>query len=1068
MQGGDPGPIHSLEKKRKSVEGSSSSANTPAKGKKARTRKSKSPSDTEVARKAESQWPEYFKEALNTVLAFCSSRKQVATSFNSLRSSIEGLLKRLVSFLVQVVHNPLELEKVAEIKALLPELVIFAYIPANHLKFNGPSQQPEPHKDLFVDYAGTRPTQYDENEHVLVLEMDDRMVRKSRLPSNSQVFPDTRPVFYTFVPEPLDPASVKQLVEKRNAIFSKAVDELIEAFSDVEDPVALLVASAREHVPFDTSVGCTAESSRLPDPENRQPIHQIIEGLYEQTWYLSQIKYRRTFDAKAGSFGTPELPLSDSIAVALRDARKITTLYTHQTNAIAALSRGKDVIVSTSTASGKSVIYQVPLLRMLEQDKETKALFIYPTKALAQDQQAALVQLLACCPGLESTFVSTYDGDTPQEARPTIRDTASVLFTNIDTIHASILPHEERWRRFLKSLKLVAVDELHYYHDMLGSHVALVMRRLRRICAAVGNRRIRFVSCSATISRPKEHMKAIFGLEDVEAITQDGAPSGKKEFLLWRHPNSSKASPISEATRLMSYLMKKGVRVILFCKTRKICELAMKALRTTLSMEKRYDVLNKVMPYRGGYQPAERRKIEQEAFSGRLLGLVATNALELGVDIGVLDAVIVCEFPMSLASFRQQVGRAGRRARDSLAIYVSEQSGIDDHYADYPDDLFDKPTPDLVLNLENPLVIEAHLQCAAFEMPLSGDDAHWFGPLTTTLCKTKLVRDKEGWFHTHPKHLPYPAGSVSIRGVDEEKYTVIDVSNTDFGVKGCILEETEISRALFELYEGGIFLHQGKTFIVKEINHDSKQAKLVRTDVDWITTPRDVDPTQVWRIREIKASPRRALYGRIDVRTIVYGALRDQKVIETVEVDMPPYENTTTGMWIDVSKDALHFLDAEAIARAEGVHSASHAFLNQFPMAADLRTECKSVEKEIKVKESPRKRPARLIFYDAIGRSTGGVATKAFDHSSDFLFRALEAVSSCDCSEGCENCIISSFCKHNEVKSKRGALVVLRDIQGIPLGEPEPSQCMDLSPLTVIEAQGVGVAEGVVVEKYDA
>ncbi|KAH9048489.1 P-loop containing nucleoside triphosphate hydrolase protein [Lactarius hengduanensis] len=986
----------------------------------------------------DSKWPDYFKEALNTVLAFCTSRKQFATSFDSLRASVEGLLKRLLA-------------RVAEIKVLVPELLTFAYTPANHLKFNSSTQQRTSQEDVYSDYANNaRPTSYDESDHVLVLEMDDSMVRKKKLLTDSQV-----------VLQPLDPASIKQLIEKRNAQFFGAIDELLQACPDAEDPVTLLVALARDHIPITTtSTGDEVEPQNIPDPENRRSIDGIVEEIYEQKWYQDQIKYRRTFDAKPGSIGTVDPPLSESIRTALLDARKISTLYTHQATAIAALSQGKNVIVSTSTASGKSVIYQVPLLRILEQDEGAKALFIYPTKALAQDQKAALEQLLACCPGLEHIPISTYDGDTPQDARPTIRDTASVLFTNIDTIHASILPHEERWRRFLKNLKLVAVDELHYYHDMLGSHVALVMRRLRRICAAVGNRHIRFVSCSATISRPKEHMKTIFGLEDVEAITQDEAPSGRKEFLLWRYPDVSKASPISEATRVMSYLMKRGIRVILFCKTRKSCELAMKSLRTTLSMEQRYDILDKVKPYRGGYQPSERRQIEQEAFSGRLLGLVATNALELGVDIGVLDAVIVCGFPVSVASFRQQIGRAGRRARDSLAIYVAEQSGTDSHYVAYPDDLFDKPTSDLVVNLESPVIIEAHLQCAALEMPLSSDDARWFGPLTKTICENNLVRDQEGWFHTHPKHLPHPAGALSIRGAEEDKYAVIDVSSSGFGVKGRILEETEVSRALFELYEGAIFLHQGKTFLVKEINHDSKQAKLVRTDVGWITTPRDIDPIQTWRIREVKASPRRALYG---------SASSDQRIIESVEVDMPPYENITTGMWLDVSKEALHFLDIEAISRAEAIHSASHAFLNQFPMAGDLRTECKPLEKEMKATESARKRPARLIFYDPVGRSIGGVAAKAFDHASDFLIHALEAVTTCDCLEGCENCILSGLCrKGNEVMSKRGALVILKDILGILLGEPEPIEDVDLRPLTVIEAPSIGIAEGVVVEKYDA
>ncbi|KAI0273825.1 DEAD/H helicase [Gloeopeniophorella convolvens] len=1061
---GIAGPSDLSSRKRKGVE-----VSTVVDSSKVTKRARKGKNSPTAAREAnalpEPLWPDYFKElfkifkALNTVLAFCTSRNQFATSFQSLCASIEGLL-----------HRPLELEKVAEIKALLPDIMTFAYTPANHLKLNVSTQNLDPKQDVYSDYVETlRSRSSDNGDHVLTLEMDDSMVRKKRNPNDNS----------PFVPESLDPVSVKKLIEKRNALFIAAVDDLLEAFSDAEDPAALLKVAARDHIPLNASTNREGDPSQIPNPEKRPSIDHIVNEIYDQQWYTEQIMHRRTFEAKEGTLGTLDPPLSDAIQAALRDARSITSLYTHQADAITALSDGKDVIVSTSTASGKSVIYQVPLLRFLEQDGNAKAIFIYPTKALAQDQKAALEQLIACCPTLEHIFVSTYDGDTSQEARPMIRDTASVLFTNIDTIHASILPNEERWRRFFKNLRLVAVDELHYYHGMLGSHVALVMRRLRRICAAVGNRRVRFVSCSATISRPREHMMSIFGLEDVEAITEDGAPSGKKEFLLWTY--SDQSSPTAEAARLMSHLMKKGVRVILFCKTRKSCELAMKAVRTTLSMQRRYDILEKVMPYRGGYQPSERRQIEREAFSGRLLGLVATNALELGVDIGVLDAVIVCGFPVTLASFRQQIGRAGRRARDALAVYIVDSSGPDSHYTQYPDDLFDKPTADLVVNLDIPLVIEAHLQCAAYEMPLSQDDERWFGPLTKSLCESKLVRDEEGWYHTHPKNLPHPARALSIRGADEDKYTVVDISNTDTGVKGRILEETEISRALFELYEGAIFLHQGKTFLVKEINHDSKQAKLIRTDVGWITTPRDftdVDPIQTWRIREIKGSQRRALYGRVDVRTIVYGyhkvRLSDQRIIESVDVDMPPYENTTTGIWIDVSKKVLDFLDAEDIGRAAAVHSASHAFLKQFPMASDLRTECKAIEKENKAEESPRKRPARLIFYDVAGRSIGGVSAKAFDHVSDFLIRALEAVESCECSgDGCEGCILTGLCKEgNEVRSKRGALLVLRDVLGIPLGEPLPNPFgMDFRlerPLTVIEAPSVGVAENVRLEKYNA
>ncbi|KAI0055143.1 hypothetical protein BV25DRAFT_1816061, partial [Artomyces pyxidatus] len=632
-----------------------------------------------------------------------------------------------------------------------------------------------------------------------------------------------------------------------------------------------------------------------------------------------------------------------------------------------------------------------------------------------------------------------------------------------DTIHASILPHEERWRKYLKNLKLVAVDELHYYHNLFGSHVALVMRRLRRICAAVGNRRIRFVSCSATISSPKEHMKAIFGLD---ALTEDGAPSGRKDFLVWEP-----ATPhvLAETIELMIFLMKRGVRVILFCKASRSSLLrAMKTIRTKLSSEGRYDILERVMPYRGGYNQDERRKIEYEAFSGKLLGLIATNALELGVDIGVLDAVLVLGFPISVASLRQQIGRAGRRARDALAILIADNP-LEMNFLQNADDLFDKPTSQLIVDLQSRVVLEGHLQCAAQEMPLSVEDDKWFGPLMKEICDAKLRKDKDGWYYTNPKYLPYPAKEVSIRGVEEDKYHVIDLTKArDPGGSPRILEEIEVSRALFELYEGAIFIHQGLTFLVKEISHDAKQAKVIRTDVNWITTPSsNVDSVQTFRIREIQGSPQRAYYGRVDVTTMVFGA--NEKILDVVDVEMPPYERVTTGMWFDVSPAAMRVMERTRINPAEAIHSAEHAFLGRFAMAADLRTECKAPEKEYMAAESKRKRPARLIFYDVAPKGAGAAA-KAFDHASDILRRTLDIVNACPCLEGCFNC--AHACKeNNSVKSKFGAQLVLSDILGVPfLFEEEdiPPMAMRSSDglrVTVVDAPSVGVAQGVQVEK---
>ncbi|OCH95579.1 P-loop containing nucleoside triphosphate hydrolase protein [Obba rivulosa] len=1065
--------------------GSNEAANSESKPAK-KSRNAKSKGKTTMRPTTTTTWPEHFQyvSALNTVLAFCSSRKNFAVTFPVVRLSVEQLLK-----------EPLELARVAELKALLPDTVKFGYIPREELRIHGDSQDTSgrrkrsPDFEAFAGAGSSSSIVKDEDEHVLVLDFME----------NSRGKLSTNPGFAYALPPALTPAAMKKLVERRNNRFVEAVNELLEATRQGDDPVALLQAAARDHIPINPSGSASVSTMHteakgkqkaVPDPEDRPTIDAVLEELLEQEWYQEQLTSRRTFDAREGRTASLETPLSERIQQAIRDSRKITSLYIHQVAAIDALARERSVIVSTSTASGKSIIYQasstlqVPVLKFLEEDSQATAMFIYPTKALAQDQRIALEQLLYYCPGLEHTKVYNYDGDTPQELRAGIRESASVIFTNFDMLHTSILPHEDLWRRrFLKNLKLVAVDELHYYSNIFGSHVAQVLRRFRRVCAAVGNRRIRFVSCSATISKPGQHMKNMFGIDDVEEITEDGAPSGRKDFLVWNPPlkdpmdaTLGRQSSMSEATRLMRYLMTRGVRVILFCKA--ICELAMKTLRAELTAEGRLDILDRVMAYRGGYSQQDRRRIEKEAFTGNLLGIVATNALELGVDIGVLDAVIMLGFPMGgLASFRQQAGRAGRRARDALAVFIPDPFPIDQHFVKNPDELFDKATDDLILDLESNVIVEAHLQCAAHEMPLTLEDEKYFGPLTKEICETCLVKDSDGWYHVHPKFLPFPAKHIALRGAEEEKYSVVDITKLDkAGGTARILEEVELSRALFEIYEGAVFIHQGVTFLVKEVSHDSKMARVLRTDVNWITSPRDftnIDAAQTYRIRALRNSPHHAYYGRQRLQiTSCFAAHycdRNKAIIDAIDLETPPFERNSTGMWIDVPKQTLELMKRSGINPAEAIHAAEHAFLNRFALRADMKTECKIAEKEYKAGPSERKRPARLIFYEPSGK-TGGTAVKAFDHASDLLQGALDAVETCQCEEGCTACnsgIDSPTCRSdNLVASKTGALIVLKAILGRPIDvDLIPEYPPDVQTFeTVVEAPRVRAVEGVEIE----
>jgi len=585
-------------------------------------------------------------------------------------------------------------------------------------------------------------------------------------------------------------------------------------------------------------------------------------------------------------------------------------------------------------------------------------MYIFPTKALAQDQRRSLKELLRYMPGLEDLMVETFDGDTAKQDRNLIRDEARIIFTNPDMLHITILPQEESWRSFLQNLKYVVMDELHVYNGLFGSHVAFIMRRLRRICAAVGNRHVKFISCSATVANPEEHMRTIFGVEEVKLTDFDGSPSGRKEFLCWNtpfkdpgDPTSGRGDALAEAAKLFCQLVLRGVRVIAFCRVRKQCELLLNAVKHELTFLERPEVMARVMAYRGGYTPQDRRSIEKEMFEGKLVGIVGTNALELGIDIGSLDAVITAGFPYTIANLRQQSGRAGRRNKDSLSVLLGDCFPTDQYYMDNPDEIFTKPNCELQVDLQNPLVLEGHIQCAAFEMPIRADeDILYFGKQIPELAEERLVKDSLGYYHTADRFRPLPSKFVAIRDTEDEHFAVINITNG----RNEVLEELEASRAFFTLYEGGIFLHQGITYMVKEFSTEGMLAKVERVNVDWTTQQRDftdVDPIEVDLIRRLPSpSLSRAYYGAIRITQVVFGFFKVDKrrrILDAVEVDNPPIVIHSKGMWLDIPREALEILDSHRLNIAGAIHAAEHAVLSLMPnyvisMPGDVRTECKN------------------------------------------------------------------------------------------------------------------------------
>ncbi|KAF7560769.1 hypothetical protein G7046_g3370 [Stylonectria norvegica] len=1049
-------------------------------------------------------WPETFKSlekthrALNLIFTFCSTRRHLATTFDTIRASVEAHTKK-----------PLSIEEVASVVAIRPEGINFAYVDEIMLQLDikgaerddvfksGKSirSQAPAHDASVGGWAGMEGLSRNHNEdpvsggrEVLYFEfIDGDLKRQVQDKKTGEPTPPNRKLREEDLKMPVySQKQMTTLIEKRNQKFSNSVNVFLNKCEEEKlDPDETLKEMTKAFVPVpamqeEEPTGMAAETIPESIPKERKTIPEIVQELKDSPWYTGQVvpDGHRVFEPQEPVYGELNFLLSQNLVNALYNAKGIIQFFAHQSEALNGLHEGQNVVVATSTSSGKSLIYQLPVLHALEEDYNSRAMYIFPTKALAQDQKRSLKEMIGYMPGMEETMVETFDGDTPMNQRNTIRDEARIIFTNPDMLHVTILPQEERWRSFLKNLKYVVVDELHYYNGQMGSHVAFIMRRLRRICAAVGNRRVKFISCSATVANPREHFKTIFGIDNVRLIDFDGSPSGRKEFLCWNTPYKDPGDPASgrgnakfECARLFCALLLRGVRIIAFCRVRAQCETLVSAVKHELEALGRPECVNLVMGYRGGYTAQDRRRIESEMFEGKLLGIVATTALELGIDIGSLDCVMTWGFPYTISNLRQQSGRAGRRNKDSLSILVGDCFPTDQHYMQNPDELFTKPNCQLQVDLENMLVREGHIQCAAYEMPIRPrEDVQYFGKDLPKICAERLLKDETGYYHCHDRFRPMPAKYVAIRDTDDEHFAIVDITNG----RNVVLEELEASRATFTIYDGAIFLHQGNPYLVRDFLPDRRMAKVERVKVDWTTVQRDftdIDPTETEAIRTITDSLSHAYYGTIKIQQNVFGFFkvdRKGRVLDAVQVDNPPVIRFSKGMWLDVPKQALAILEDRRLNAAAGIHAAEHAVMSLLPtfvvsMPGDVRTECKVPQKEFAKSETQRKRPARLTFYDAKGGAGGsGISTKAFDHIDQLLRDALSRVEGCGCERGCVECVASELCKHhNEVMSKAGSQVVLKsllnmdiDVDELPMG---PEDATPVGIETVVVAQPVPV-----------
>ncbi|WP_234313055.1 DEAD/DEAH box helicase [Streptomyces sp. NRRL F-6628] len=702
---------------------------------------------------------------------------------------------------------------------------------------------------------------------------------------------------------------------------------------------------------------------------------------------------------------------------------------------------GQSVIVATGTASGKSLAYLVPVLSSLLDGAEAPngrgatALYLSPTKALAADQLRAVKELSA--PLGNAVRPAVYDGDTPVEEREWIRQYANLVLTNPDMLHRGILPSHPRWSSFLRALRYVVIDESHTYRGVFGSHVAQVIRRLRRLCARYGADPV-FLLASATAAEPAVAAGRLTGLP-VSAVDDDASPRGELVFALWEPPltehHGENGAPVrrtatAETAGLLTDLAVQSVRTVAFVGSRRGAELISVITQERLAEVDR-SLARRVAAYRGGYLPEERRALERALHSGDLLGLAATTALELGVDVSGLDAVLICGYPGTRASLWQQAGRAGRSGQGALAVMVARDDPLDTYLVHHPEAIFDQPVESTVLDPDNPYVLAPHLCAAAAELPLTEEDLALFGPATRELLPqleaAKLLRRRaHGWHWTRRE----PAADLAdIRGGGGRPVQIVEVGT------GRLLGTVDANAAHGSVHTGAVHLHQGRTYLVRDLDLEDSVALVEQATPSYSTTARDTTAISVLETdAEIPWGDGRLCYGSVEVTNQVVSFLRRRlitgEVLGETKLDLPPRTLRTRAVWWTVTEDQLDAARINPEQLGGALHAAEHASIGMLPLFATCdRRDIGGVS----IPLHPDTLLPTVFVYD--GHPGGaGFAERGFHTARQWLAATREAIAACECEAGCPSCIQSPKCGNgNEPLHKRAALRLLTVLlQGAP------------------------------------
>jgi len=701
----------------------------------------------------------------------------------------------------------------------------------------------------------------------------------------------------------------------------------------------------------------------------------------------------------------------------------IERLYSHQRDALKAAA-DSNLAITSGTASGKSLAFNLPVLDGIARDAKRRALYLYPTKALAQDQARKLAALRP--PGLREAI---YDGDTPREERPAIRRRNNLVLTNPDMLHVGLLPNHKSWGDFLANLGWVVVDEAHTYRGVFGSHVANVLRRLRRLARAYGAEP-RFLLASATIANPVELAERLVG-EPFQLIDDDGAPRAGREIALWNPPLIDKASgtrrsALSEAADLLAELVAHEVRTICFLKSRRGIELIQRFAGEALQRRGKPELAERIAPYRGGYTPQQRREIEARLSAGELLAVVATDALELGIDVGELDAAICVTFPGTVASLRQMWGRAGRQRR-GLAVYVAGADALDQFFCRHPDEFLGRPVEGAILDHESEQIASRHMVAAAYELPLSEADDEVFGAgwreRAERLTAAGELRRAGG--RLLPVSSEFVAAKIPLRSASADSVAVIERDS------GEMLGLVEAERAFTTIHPGAVYLHLGRSYEVEQLDVEGRRAIVSRFDGDWYTRPKKETEIYIERVREQRTTSGVELrFGEVSVSEQVIAfqrvSISEQEPIDIVALELPEQHFVTQALWYVLPERLSGALPPDVLLGA--LHATEHGQIAVLPLIAMCdRWDIGGLSTNVHFQTG---RPT-IFVYD--GHPGGvGITLRGYEQFERLLGDAERLIGECPCESGCPSCVQSPKCGNlNEPLHKAGALELMRAMKGL-------------------------------------